>query len=528
MKKFYAYLLAAVALVGFAACSTDDTTESTTPDISAKRYISANIGNDATRVSFGEETEEGKLPILWSSTDYIYGQLVYPSATTEGYSDIKEFTCTIADGAGTKSATFEFQGYSEGILTAYWLIPEGIYITAGKPYNRSLKWNEEKQAVVVTSSIDTWDVLGDANNINDQHIAHAYVATEEELLNSGIQVNNLACYLKFQVEKECSEIVFTSNNQFHGLMEYTVNGNEVLEVTGCYTNDEDKAESSTLTLTPNEGGKFDPANVYYMTIIPGDHQFTVNIDGHLSKAASKAMTLKANTIYNLGTLPAPVIKHKVYVLAKDVNWSSVNMVVNSTTTNLTTKETIGSYSYFVGEVVEGSYKFNFNNGTTSSNFVIEGSEAIEVNEDIYLRLTPRGLIQIDPNDETTFGYTIYVFDQKSKNVKPNLYVWDDENAFKNMFGGSYGSWPGVAFTYDCYYKPANLQNWKHYYWHEIPSVLYPSSAPFKFIVNKTGQTADLVIKGVSSDLYIGYWYDSASSNGFWANGSSPYTTPMTN
>ena len=146
-----------------------------------------------------------------------------------------------------------------------------------------------------------------------------------------------------------------------------------------------------------------------------------------------------------------------------------------------------------------------------------------VNGDIYYRLSARGAIEVDPNDEKTFGYAIYVFDQKSKNVAPNLYAWNDNNAWNTQYGGNFGGWPGVAFKSDCYYVPADGQNWKHYYYYEIPTALYGNS--FKFIVNKKEQTRDLSVTKLAGDMYVGYWYDSESSNGFWAN--TNLNTPIT-
>ena len=66
------------------------------------------------------------------------------------------------------------------------------------------------------------------------------------------------------------------------------------------------------------------------------------------------------------------------------------------------------------------------------------------------------------------------------------------DAFKTLYNGNFASWPGVAFKNDCYYQPADGYNWKHYYFYEIPTSLYGKS--FKFIVNKTGQTADLTLQ----------------------------------
>ena len=208
----------------------------------------------------------------------------------------------------------------------------------------------------------------------------------------------------------------------------------------------------------------------------------------------------------------------------DLGWGNVNMVIDNIKIAMT-PTTIGDVDYYVAEIEKGStYDIVFNNGNTSNDWMIECND-ITVDCDKYFRLSARGAIAIDPNDVTTFGYTIYVFDQKSKNIAPNLYVWEDDNAFNNSYGSGFSSWPGKVFTNDCYYIPANKESWKHYYYCVIPSSLYGSS--FKFIVDKKfkdkqgdkeyEQTSDLKVTDLESDLYVGYWNDGDNSFGFWTN-----------
>lgn len=222
--------------------------------------------------------------------------------------------------------------------------------------------------------------------------------------------------------------------------------------------------------------------------------------------------------------PNEEIKVNVYVMVKDLGWGSVYHVDGSTASQMTSTTVVSGYTFYTTQVTAGTNNLVFRNTSTasSSGFKVE-TGIINLEKDTYFRLSARGAIEIDPADVSTFGYTIYVFDQKSKNVAPNLYVWEDSSAFKNEYGGNFSGWPGVAFKNDCYYHPANDQNWKHYYYYEIPSALYGKN--FKFIVNKKGQTSDLVVTKLASDLYVGYWYNSASDNGFWTN--TNLSTPIT-
>ena len=240
---------------------------------------------------------------------------------------------------------------------------------------------------------------------------------------------------------------------------------------------------------------------------------------YLAGEASYTLTVKDPVYYN------------VYVCVSDLGWTSVNMHQFNASGNITTwpgealteTTTVGGRTYYKKTLEEGTtLSFTYNNGSGSTNFKIDVKD-VSVTGDIYYRLSARGAIEVNPNDEKTFGYAIYVFDQKSKNVAPNLYSWNDNNAWKTQYNGEFGKWPGVEFKEDCYYVPANGANWKHYYYYEIPTALYGNS--FMFIVNKKGQTSDLSVTNLASDLYVGYWYDSATSNGFWTN--SNMNTPIT-
>ena len=207
-------------------------------------------------------------------------------------------------------------------------------------------------------------------------------------------------------------------------------------------------------------------------------------DVTITATAEQTDTYNAQSIsYTINVKPI-----YVYILVKDLGWNAVN----ANGLKLTQKKTVGAYEYYVAELESKTYnELIFNSGGTSNSFWMVEWTNIDLTEDKYIRLCPKGVVEIDPNDETTFGYSIYVFDQKSKNTAPNLYAWDDNNAFKNKYHADFATWPGVSFKSDCYYKPADKQSWRHYYYYDIPVELYGKS--FKFIVNKKGQTSDIVV-----------------------------------
>lgn len=267
---------------------------------------------------------------------------------------------------------------------------------------------------------------------------------------------------------------------------------------------------------------------YYACVAPvANAELSFKIGPTVGEKSKSSVTFDANKIYNLGNID--ILKYDVYVCISDLKWSSVNMHRFNDAGDLTEwpgetlseKVTVNGKVYYKKSIAAGeTLSITYNNGKASNNLKVN-VDKVTVSNDIYYRLSARGAIEVDPNDEKSFGYAIYVFDQKSKNVAPNLYAWNDNNAWKNKYGGNFASWPGVAFKNDCYYHPADDNNWKHYYYYEIPTDLYGKS--FMFIVNKKGQTDDISITKLDSDLYVGYWYD--NSNGFWVNAdkSAPIT-----
>lgn len=376
-----------------------------------------------------------------------------------------------------------------------------------------------------------------AFNFSNEHILNEGEICEDVLAvaysesEPSLYFKNVVSLLKFQAPEfteDITEIRISTSEPLagHVYVDY---------INATWTPDESEETFNEVILTANSG-KFEPGKTYYVPVFPGGKtNLTVYING-TQAATVKEFECKRNVIHNIGTLPTPApapepVYYNVYVCISDLGWTAVNMHQFTSAGDitpwpgevLTETVTIAGRTYYKKAIEEGTtLSFTYNNGKASTNFKIDVNE-VTVNEDIYYRLSARGAIEVDPNDEKTFGYAIYVFDQKSKNFAPNLYTWNDNSAWNTQYGGNFGSWPGVAFESDCYYIPADGQNWKHYYYYEIPTALYGKS--FKFIVNKKGQTSDLSVTKLAGDLYVGYWYDSSSSNGFWTN--SNLNTPIT-
>ena len=516
MKKIYSFLFAGVTVFAAASCQKEvDNNVQATP-AEDTFTVTATVGLD-TKTTLDENGKS----TLWTAGDKISVFDMNPAGNN---------CCFEIATEDLPAATAEFK------YTGTFIRPDvnenpDPFLVALYPYQSTALCDFASSYKITGISVPT-EQVAKADGFDSAATFALAIGTEST--KNDLKFNNLYSLLKFTVADEGVKSVTVAVNS-----EAKLAGEATVQLavgqTGITGGALAATGSSSVTLECEEG--FAVGETYYIVVAPVSYtSLTVSLDETVVKTVSTAKTLNANTIYNLGELTAPIPMAKINVLAKDVNWENVNMVIGSESTAMV-ETTIGNYTYFVAEVVANkTYDFVFNSGgTTNSHWKIECND-VAVNGDKYYRLSPKGAIEIDPDNESTFKYSIYVFDQKSKNVAPNLYVWNDNNAFSTSYTGWNYVWGGTAFSKDCYYKPADDNGWRHYYYIDIPTNLY--NGTFSFIVNKKGQTGDIVIGAVtgktddieiekiSSDLYVGYWFNDNDNNGFWTN--SPMSVPITN
>ena len=147
--------------------------------------------------------------------------------------------------------------------------------------------------------------------------AGASIAVAESSTTS-LTFQNLVTILKFQVPVNCSKVTFESTASIAGRI--VVNYNE-----GVIT--PDYAEVTQPNKTINVTGTFVPGTDYYVAVKPGTHTFTVKIDGEVSKASTKAVTVERSKILNMGVLPVPAPPTTIYFIpgqwASDNAWFAV-------------------------------------------------------------------------------------------------------------------------------------------------------------------------------------------------------------
>ena len=126
----------------------------------------------------------------------------------------------------------------------------------------------------------------------DGSFAKAAISVAKSSTQS-LSFKNVASIIKFSVPANCSTVTISSDQNLAGTFPVTFENN--LPKIGTVS-----SASKTITLT----GSFTTSGEYYVAVLPGDHTFTMRIDGYLSKASTKAVTTTRAKIANLKTLPA--------------------------------------------------------------------------------------------------------------------------------------------------------------------------------------------------------------------------------
>lgn len=302
MKKFYSFLFAAVALVGFAACS-EDATEDVVPSTEGGAVVAAEftVSLDETRTQLDAA---GKT--VWCDDDTI-------CVNGEEFS-IKEGTLA-ADGY---TATFSGEvAEADGYLAVY-PYAEGMTVDAV---------NKTVSGVVVPAT----QALEAGSFAEGAAVAVGY--TEDNT----ISFKNVVSVLKFQVAEACSTVTIKSGSPLAGTVTVNYNNGEP-----TYTVE---APSYTLTLT----GNFKTGETYYAAVLAGEKAgLDVRLDGYLSKSAGKVVTTKRSTIMNMGTLPAKTANAWKIPGAHNA-WSE---------TNGTAMYTEGNFAVAYNVALTGEFKFN--------------------------------------------------------------------------------------------------------------------------------------------------------------------------
>ena len=249
MKKNL-FMVAAVALVALVSCN-KETDSSLQPAPVSDIKFEAEFVNEQTKTSLGEADENGYRNVTWD-----LGEEVYINGTL--------FTATGHKEDG--KAIFETENLDFATAEKY----DAIYpASAGKSLD----------AVTIPAA-------------QDGTFANAAIAVAQSE-NRSLAFMNVASLIKFQVPAAYASVTIESTANLAGTVSVSFNedGVPVIDV---------KNASKVITLEDVK------AEVdYYVAILPGDHKFTFNIDGRLSKEATKTLTATRAGILALGVLPKP-------------------------------------------------------------------------------------------------------------------------------------------------------------------------------------------------------------------------------
>lgn len=119
--------------------------------------------------------------------------------------------------------------------------------------------------------------------------------------NQSLKFSNVSSILKFQVPVACETVTFESTNSIAGNVSVTYENGVMTPNYGSLTQPQKK-----ITVTADGG--FVAGTDYYVAVKPDDHKFTVSIDGAVSKASTKTVTVERSKILNMGVLPKPIKK----------------------------------------------------------------------------------------------------------------------------------------------------------------------------------------------------------------------------
>ena len=280
MKKFFAYMLAAVAFVGFTACASDDDAEAVQPQ--SGRTITA-VHEMTSRTGLGD-TVDGHTSVIWKAGDKVV--LYY-------------YDAQLCANQQEYFALHDGKNQEKGLFTSYSKVAapaddpmEGYCLLYPSSADVVLSCNEYgsgfESIVNVIPATEEGDIPANSN------IAVAYNHT-----GGDFAMKNALAAVKFQVKNYCSEVRISSNNPLAGnaLVRYA----DGVVTTIPYGDD---AASKEIVLTYEPLAGFHPGYTYYAMIIPGEHQLKVTLDGTVAKEASAPRTMKRSVIYDLGVIEA--------------------------------------------------------------------------------------------------------------------------------------------------------------------------------------------------------------------------------
>ena len=309
MKKIYSFLFAATALFAAVSCQKEVAPEVESPKGEKITFTAS------TEVDTKTALHENGKSTVWVEED----QISVFDANKNGNNRCFEIDEVSTDG---KTATFSYEGefamdntQADPTVVALYPYQENAYCDFfyyNRNYITGINFPAEQTAVAGSF---------------DSKAAFALGLGTMKTMELGFQ--NLYSLLKFTVTKAgVKEVTVT----FAGENAYVAGDAKVQMVLN--TEKSPVFESPVLSIVEN-GSKtvkltcekgFDTEATYYIAVAPASYTgITVALDGKVVKESSKANTLVANKIYNLGSYPEEFVPQEGYVYLKpNSNWKADN------------------------------------------------------------------------------------------------------------------------------------------------------------------------------------------------------------
>ena len=225
-----------------------------------------------------------------------------PALPQEGEASDIVFVAEFDNGAETKTALGDVV---DGVRQATWVKGDAISINsttftavadgARTEFTTTSSFDQDAKpfrAVYPSTSYKGSAVVIPMSQDGTFENASISVAESDDL---SLKFTNVSSILKFQVSASCETVTFESTNSIAG------------QITIKYTEGVMVPDYTSLTqpqkkITVTADGGFVVGKDYYVAVKPGVQQFTVTIDGFVSKASAKEVTVVRSKIMNLGTL----------------------------------------------------------------------------------------------------------------------------------------------------------------------------------------------------------------------------------
>ena len=247
-------------------------------------------------------------------------------------------------------------------------------------------------------------------------------------------------------------------------------------------------------------------------------EYTINItagEGYKVTNSGTTWTVAEKQAYRVYILDNCGWTKKIHAWTSGTN-GDVNITGDWNSTSISKSATVNGFSF-------AYYEFDKNYDGKTVNYIISNNgddywrkeyNNIVLNSDKYYRINAVGeIIEINPNDLSTFKFTLYIYDQSNVNASHALFYANTATGTANAESGRVG------------------YNWKNYDYFILDGSKIGTD--FKVSVKTTVNSSTKTItnlsisKNIKTDLCIGYWNNSGD-HGYWANSSSPFTTLLNN